>query len=166
LSRVDWYLRHCGSSTSSLSGRDGYQDRPIEIGAANSNRYVPKLMHCYNLGSSRRASPMAHSGSPWILLSSTLQQADWTLTALSRLGSLKPIVFDLLEFTAGYHQTMLAKASSRTLTAFSAVGGWYQWIKALGKLVTEKPVDLVGFKTLLNMTLSTEWWYVIKAYKS
>ena len=55
----------------------------------NSNRYAPKLMHCFNLGSSRNqgqpigvtstqfASPMAHSGSPWILLSLTQQQADW-----------------------------------------------------------------------------------------
>ncbi len=60
---------------------------------------------------------------------------------MSRLGSLKPTVFDLLEFTAGYHQTLLAKASSRTLTAFSAVGGLYQWIKALVKLVTDKPVE-------------------------
>ena len=51
--------------------------------------HSPKLMHCFHSGSSRSpgqpigvwsiqfASPMAHSGSPWILLSSTPQQADW-----------------------------------------------------------------------------------------
>jgi hypothetical protein len=48
--------------------------------------------------------------------------------ALSRLGTLKPTVFGLLDFTAGYHQTPLAKAS-RALTAFSAVGGLYQWTR-------------------------------------
>jgi len=42
--------------------------------------------------------------------------------ALSILGTLKPTVFGLLDFTAGYHQTPLAKAS-RALTSFSAVGG-------------------------------------------
>ena len=36
---------------------------------------------------------------------------------MSRLGTLKPTVFALLDFTAGYHQTKLAKAS-RALTAF------------------------------------------------
>ena len=48
--------------------------------------------------------------------------------ALFRLGTLKPTVFGLLDFTAGYHQTPLAKAS-RALTAFSAVGGLYQWTR-------------------------------------
>ena len=37
-------------------------------------------------------------------------------------------MFGLLDFTAGYHQTPLAKAS-RALTAFSAVGGLYQWTR-------------------------------------
>jgi len=37
-------------------------------------------------------------------------------------------VFGLLDFTAGYHQIPLAKAS-RALTAFSAVGGLYQWTR-------------------------------------
>ena len=37
--------------------------------------------------------------------------------------------FALLDFTAGYHQgTKLAEAS-RALTAFSAVGGLYQWTR-------------------------------------
>jgi len=48
--------------------------------------------------------------------------------ALSILGTLKPTVFGLLDFTAGYHQTPLAKAS-RALTSFSAVGGLYQWTR-------------------------------------
>ncbi len=37
-------------------------------------------------------------------------------------------MFGLLDFTAGYHQTPLAK-TSRALTAFSAVGGLYQWTR-------------------------------------
>jgi len=48
--------------------------------------------------------------------------------ALSRLAALKPTVFSLVDFTAGYHQTPLAKAS-RALTTFSAVGGLYQWTR-------------------------------------
>ena len=47
---------------------------------------------------------------------------------MSRIGTLKPTVFALLDFTAGYHQTELAEAS-RALTAFSAVGGLYQWTR-------------------------------------
>jgi hypothetical protein len=41
---------------------------------------------------------------------------------LSRLGTMKPTVFGLLDFTAGYHQTPLDPAS-RHLTAFMAMGG-------------------------------------------
>jgi ASC-1-like (ASCH) protein len=37
-------------------------------------------------------------------------------------------VFDLLDFTAGYHQTPLDKVSTH-LTAFMAMGGLYQWIR-------------------------------------
>ena len=40
--------------------------------------------------------------------------------ALSRLGTMKPTVFGLLDFTAGYHQTPLNKASRNP-------GGLYQW---------------------------------------
>ena len=47
---------------------------------------------------------------------------------LTRLGTLKPTVFGLIDFTAGYHQTPLHPAS-RPLTAFSAVGGLYQWTR-------------------------------------
>jgi hypothetical protein len=47
---------------------------------------------------------------------------------LARLGSLKPQVFGLLDFTAGYHQTPLHPAS-RHLTAFAACGGLYQWTR-------------------------------------
>ena len=47
---------------------------------------------------------------------------------LSRLGTMKPTVFGLLDFTAGYHQTPLDKAS-RHLTAFMATGGLYQWTR-------------------------------------
>ena len=47
---------------------------------------------------------------------------------LSRLGTLKPTVFGLIDFTAGYHQTPLA-APSRALTAFRTAGGLYQWTR-------------------------------------
>ena len=47
---------------------------------------------------------------------------------LSRLGTMKPTVFDLLDFTAGYHQTPLDPAS-RHLTVFMAMGGLYQWTR-------------------------------------
>ena len=39
---------------------------------------------------------------------------------------MKPTVFGLLDFTAGYHQTPLDPAS-RHLAAFMAMGGLYQW---------------------------------------
>jgi hypothetical protein len=50
------------------------------------------------------------------------------LEKLTRLGTMKPTCFGLLEFTAGYHQTPLDPAS-RLLTAFRAAGGLYQWTR-------------------------------------
>jgi len=47
---------------------------------------------------------------------------------MTRLGSLKPTMFALLDFTAGYHQTELEE-HSRHLTAFMAMGGLYQWTR-------------------------------------
>jgi hypothetical protein len=41
---------------------------------------------------------------------------------------MKPTVFGLLDFKAGYHQTTLDKAS-RHLTAFMAMRGLYQWTR-------------------------------------
>ena len=52
---------------------------------------------------------------------------------LTRLGTMKPTCFGLLDFTAGYHQTPLDPAS-RVLTAFRAAGGLYQWTRvAMGR---------------------------------
>ena len=49
---------------------------------------------------------------------------DWPILniqqTLSRLGTMKPTVFGLLDFTPGYHQTPLDPAS-RHLTAFMAM---------------------------------------------
>ncbi len=50
------------------------------------------------------------------------------LETLTRLGTLKPTCFGLLDFTAGYHQTRL-HPDSRELTAFRAAGGLYQWTR-------------------------------------
>jgi hypothetical protein len=47
---------------------------------------------------------------------------------LSRLGTMKPTVFGLLDFIVGYHQTPLDEAS-RHLTAFMVMGGLYQWTR-------------------------------------
>ena len=44
------------------------------------------------------------------------------------MGTMKPTVFGLLDFTAGNHQTPLDKAS-RHLTAFMAMGVLYQWTR-------------------------------------
>ena len=44
---------------------------------------------------------------------------------LSRVGTLKPKVFGLLDFTAGYHQTPL-HPDSRAFTAFTTAFGLYQ----------------------------------------
>jgi len=49
---------------------------------------------------------------------------------LSRLGTMKPMVLGLLNFTAGYHQTPLDKAL-RHLTAFMAMGGFDQWTRVV-----------------------------------
>ncbi len=43
------------------------------------------------------------------------------LETLTRLGTVKPTCFGLLDFTAGYHQTPLDPAS-RVLTAFGTAG--------------------------------------------
>ena len=47
---------------------------------------------------------------------------------MTRLGTLKPTVFALIDFTAGYHQTELDE-HSRHLTAFMAMrnGPESQW---------------------------------------
>ena len=50
------------------------------------------------------------------------------LETITRLGTMKPTCFGLLDFTAGYHQTPLDPAS-RVLTAFRAAGGQYQWTR-------------------------------------
>ena len=44
---------------------------------------------------------------------------------MTRLVTLKPTVFALIDFTAGYHQTEFDE-HSRHLTAFMAMGGLYQ----------------------------------------
>ena len=50
---------------------------------------------------------------------------DWPIPkiqqTMARRGTLKPTMFALLDFTAGYHQTELEEAS-RHLTAFIAMG--------------------------------------------
>jgi len=47
---------------------------------------------------------------------------------LSQLGTMKPTVFGLLDFTADCHQTPLDNAS-RHLTVFMAMRGLYQWTR-------------------------------------
>ena len=47
---------------------------------------------------------------------------------LQRLGTLKPKVFGLIDFTAGYHQTPL-DPKSREFTAFITSSGLYQWTR-------------------------------------
>jgi len=46
------------------------------------------------------------------------------LDTITRLGTMKPTCFGLLDFTAVYHQTPLDPAS-RVLKAFRAAGGLY-----------------------------------------
>ena len=59
-------------------------------------------------------------------------------------------MFGLLDFTAGYHQTPLAKAS-RALTAFSAVGGLYQWTRvAMGLKGAGPYIQRSMFSTVLT----------------
>ena len=50
------------------------------------------------------------------------------LETITRLGTMKPTCFGLLDFTAGYHQTPLDPAL-RVLTAFRGAGGQYQWTR-------------------------------------
>ena len=74
------------------------------------------VMHCFNSESSRSpghpigvrstqfASPMAHSDSTWILLSSTPQQADWKVSpslTFSKPCLDWPTVFGLLDLPQG-----------------------------------------------------------------
>jgi len=55
------------------------------------------------------------------------------LETLTRLGTMKPTCFGLLDFTAGYHQIPLDPAS-RVPTAFRAAGGLYQWTRVAMRL--------------------------------
>ena len=61
-----------------------------------------------------------------------MQRRGWPIPniqqTMTRLGTLKPTVFALIDFTAGYHQTELDE-HSRHLTAFMAMGGLYQWTR-------------------------------------
>ena len=50
------------------------------------------------------------------------------LKVLERIGTLKPRLFGLIDFTAGYHQTPL-HPNSRELSAFITPDGLYQWIR-------------------------------------
>ena len=45
------------------------------------------------------------------------------------IGTLKPKMFGLIDFTAGYHQTPLHE-KSRDLSAFITADGLYQWTSA------------------------------------
>ena len=47
------------------------------------------------------------------------------LKVLERIGTLKPKMFGLIDFTAGYHQTPLHE-KSRDLSAFITADGLYQ----------------------------------------
>jgi hypothetical protein len=60
------------------------------------------------------------------------------LETLTRLGTLKPTRFGLLDFTAGYHQTPLDPAS-RKRTTFRAAGGLYQWNRVAMELKGADP---------------------------
>ena len=99
---------------------------------------------------------------PWILFSSTRQ--GWPIPniqqALVRLRTLKPAVFGLLDFTAGYHQTPLAKAS-RALTAFSAVGGLYQWTRVAMGLKGAGPYFL---RSMSNTVLAGLVYLICERY--
>ena len=79
----------------------------------------------------------------WLILN--IQQT------LSRIRTLKPTVFALLDFTAGYHQAKLAEAS-RALTAFSAEGGLYQWTRVAMGLKGAGPY----FKRSMSNTVLAE----------
>jgi hypothetical protein len=50
------------------------------------------------------------------------------LKVLERIGTLKPKMFGLIDFTAGYHQTPLHE-KSRDLSAFITADGLYQWTR-------------------------------------
>ena len=50
------------------------------------------------------------------------------LKVLERIGTLKPRLFGLIDFTAGYHQTPL-HPNSRDLSAFITADGLYQWTR-------------------------------------
>ena len=50
------------------------------------------------------------------------------LKVLERIGTLKPKMFGLIDFTAGYHQTPLHE-NSRDLSAFITADGLYQWTR-------------------------------------
>ena len=73
---------------------------------------------------------------------------------LSRLGTMKPTVFGLLDFTAGYHQTPLDKAS-RHLTAFMAMGGLYQWCDTTVHTVHTYALYVLYCLTLMYCTYYT-----------
>ena len=79
---------------------------------------------------------------------------------INRIGTLKPKVFDIIDFTAGYHQTSL-HPDSQEYTAFIT-----QYELSLGKLVTEKPVDFVGFDNVVEFNKNRQNHdNVVKAYK-
>ena len=50
------------------------------------------------------------------------------LKVLELIGTLKPKMFGLIDFTAGYHQTPLHE-KSRDLSAFITADGLYQWTR-------------------------------------
>ena len=63
----------------------------------------------------------------------------WLIPNIQVIGTLKPKMFGLIDFTAGYHQTPLHEKSS-DLSAFITADGLYQWTRVAMGLKGAGPI--------------------------
>ena len=151
LSRIDQHLLYIGPVPARTGRPNGYRNRSNEVGGAaqpplSSTPFAEKqpairtqVYKLLELGvikelqaSTYRRWSMAIDPRLAQLNAVTQVPDGWLipniLETITRLGTMKPTCFGLLDFTAGYHQTPLDPAS-RVLTAFRAAGGQYQWTR-------------------------------------
>ena len=113
--------------------------------------------NCWSSASSRNRRPAPTGDGQWRLtpdfaqlnaVTKVLKAGPFQHTeTFTRLGTMKPTCFGLLDFTAGYHQTPLDPAS-RVFTAFRAAGGLYQWTRVAMGLKGSGPYFLRNLRDI------------------
>ena len=148
LSIIDQHLLYIGPVPARTGRPNGYRNRSNEVRNRLSPRHhsaekqlairtqIIKLLELGVIKELQASTYMRRSMAidpRHALLNAMTQVPDgWLISnileTITRLGTMKPTCFGLLDFTAGYHQTPLDPVL-RVLIAFRAAGGQYQWTR-------------------------------------